>query len=216
MGPAIAILLLVSLFGGIQLWSLWLDAGHPQGTRCYKNLRQIGVAALMYAATHQGVFPDSLETAFLTEGLSAEVFTCPSGPDVKATGATQSQIAANIHAGGHCSYIYVGANLTSSSPATSIVAFDFPTNHAMDGGSVLYADGHTEFVMLDKLVQLVPMLEAGQNPPTFAALSETQAKTLYAQRWLPQLTAMQSGQWEKKVTNQPTTQPVPAARPAVP
>ena len=132
-----------------------------------------------------------------------------------ARGPTTQQSAAIIHAGGHCSYIYVGANLTSSSPASCIVAFEFPSNHGMDGGNLLYADLHTEFVTLDKLVQLVPALEAGQNPPKFAILTETQAKTLYAQRWLPQLTAMQSGQWEKKVTNQPTTQPVPAALPAV-
>lgn len=219
------VILLVALgVVGVGVWTQmvrWQASGNRSW--CYRNLRDIGFAVQMYAGDHHGVFPDSLETAFLAEGLSTEVFICPNSSETKASdaapdaaGATPEQIAAKIHAGGHCSFVYVGANLSTSVVAGSILAFEFPSNHGMDGGYVLYADRHTEFLTLDKLVQLVPALEAGQNPPVFAALTESQAKTLYAQRWLPQLSAMQSGQWEKKVTNQPTTRPAPAIDAAVP
>lgn len=133
-----------------------------------------------------------------------------------ATGQTAGQAAANIHVGGHCSYIYVGANLTSKSADDCILAFEFPSNHGMVGGNVLYADGHICYLALEELVQVVPALEAGQDPPKFVSLTQGQARTLYAQRWVPQLTAMQSGQWEKRVTGQPATRPGSVTRPVAP
>jgi hypothetical protein len=202
--PVLAVVLLVVVFGGVQVWPFLVRAREGCGrTRHTDHLRQIGLAVVLYATDYQGAFPDSLETAFLKESLSAEALICPSSSDTKATGATPAQIAANIHAGGHCSYMYVGANLTSASPGDCVLAFESPANHGMDGGYVLYADAHVTFETLSTLVQLVPALEAGQNPPKLATLTQAQATALYTQRWLPQLPAMQSGQWEKKVTSQP-------------
>ena len=62
------------------------------------------------------------------------------------------------------------------------------------------------FEPLTTVVQLVPELEAGHNPPTIANISQTLAEALYARTWKPKLTAMKTGVWAASLPR-PTTQP---------
>ena len=78
----------------------------------------------------------------------------------------------------------------------------------MAGANVLYADAHVAFEPLTTVVQLVPELEAGHNPPMIANISQEQAEALYAKTWKPKLTAMKTGVWAASVPR-PTTQPAP-------
>lgn len=89
-----------------------------------------------------------------------------------ATGSTPAQQAARLAMPGSCSYIYVGAPLTDQSSANCIVAWDDPANHKIEGAIVLFADGSAAFEPLTTVVQLVPELEAGHNPPTIVTLSQ--------------------------------------------
>jgi predicted Zn finger-like uncharacterized protein/prepilin-type processing-associated H-X9-DG protein len=133
--------------------------------KCASNLRQIGIAILLYANDNQGHYPDSLDQLLLTQDITAPVFVCPSSKDSTATGATTQAIATNLNTGGHLSYVYVGKGLTNSAGPTTIVAYEPLSNHANTGSNVLYGDGSVRFVSQPQAGQIIQQLQAGQNPP---------------------------------------------------
>ena len=162
--------------------------------KCANNLRQIGLGIMMYCNDNKQQFPNDVGLLIPTQGLSAEVFVCPSSNDTKLQGAS-TQPAAMLLSSDHCSYVYVGAGMTSSAGVNDVVAFELPGNHAKDGGNVLYADAHVEWEGFHVLVQLVPELEAGRNPPVMRPLTVAQAKTMYEQKWVPKLASIKDGTW---------------------
>lgn len=134
-------------------------------------MRQVGIACLMYAAANQGRFPDSLASLYTNSDLTAEVFICPSTTHRKATGTTAQAIGQRLATspppnspGCCCSFIYVGAGLTDKSPTTAVALYEPISNHG-DGGNVVYADGHTEWLDAKSLAKIIAALNAGQNPP---------------------------------------------------
>lgn len=174
--------------------------------RCANNLRQIGLACVLYANDYGHAFPDSLATAMLREGLSPEVFICGMTNDTKSPGTTPQEQVAALAQPGHCSFTYVGSDLTDQAHTDTVVAFEDPANHNMEGANVLYADAHVVFEPLPVVAQLVPQLEAGFNPPTIVKLSKKQAVAMYEKRWQPKLTALKDGTWAASLPK-PTTQP---------
>lgn len=161
---------------------------------CGNRLRQIGLAIGAYCDDNGQRYPHDLGLLISTEGLSADVFVCPASEDDRLQ-ATPAQQAATLLSGGHCSYVYVGAGMTSSAGANAVVAFELPRNHRQDGGNVLYADGGVVWQGFDALVQLVPELEAGRNPPVIRPLTAKQAKAMYQQKWVPKLASIKDGTW---------------------
>lgn len=114
--------------------------------KCASNLKQIGLAVLVYSNAHRGHYPDSFEEMLLTEGLGSEVFTCPNTNDTKAPGATPAEQAGNLSKGGHLSYVYLGKGMNSISVAgKTVVAYEPLSNHAGNGGNILYGDGHVNW-----------------------------------------------------------------------
>jgi prepilin-type processing-associated H-X9-DG protein len=175
---------------------------------CANNMRQIGLAIAMYCHDNHQQFPSDLATLIPTENLSPKVFVCGQSSD------TQAPQAAKLLSGGHCSYVYVGAGMTDAPGAGDVVvAFELPGHHASrsGGGNILYADGHVMWIELEQLVQLVPELEAGHNPPVIVPLSTAQAQTLYSTRWLPKLASICSGTWAAKLPRPTPPQPSAAA-----
>ena len=132
---------------------------------CANNLRQIGLACLMYANVHADQYPDTLSTVLRDEDITSDVFVCPSSNDTPATGPTTQAIVANLTAGGHLSYIYVGKGLTSAAPSGAVLAYEPLTNHGGAGMEVLYADGHVEFQDTVTARKIVSELQSGHNPP---------------------------------------------------
>ena len=174
---------------------------------CANNLRQIGLACLRYADESGHAFPENLAMAMVHEGLSPDVFICPHTSDTKAPGATANEQAAGLTQPGHCSFTYVGIGLTDKSTADTVVAFENPANHNMDGANVVYADAHICFEPLTVVAQLVPQLEAGFNPPAITKLSQKQALLMYEKRWKPKLAALKDGTWAAGLPK-PTTRPL--------
>jgi hypothetical protein len=99
------------------------------------------------------------------------VFNCPSTNDTRAAGPTTQQFRQQINAsappgaGGCCSYVYVGAGLTSGSPAAAVVAYEPATNHAGAGGHVVYANAAVQWHPAAQLNRIVAAVRAGRNPP---------------------------------------------------
>jgi prepilin-type processing-associated H-X9-DG protein len=62
--------------------------------------------------------------------------------------------------------VYLGANMSQTSPAGAILAYESITDHD-DGVNLLFNDGHVAFKRMtaQNAARLVEQLHAGQNPP---------------------------------------------------
>ena len=145
--------------------SLHFSPSVANRVKCGSNLRQIGQAIMLYANEHQGRYPDKIGD-LMDQDITTAVFICPASNDTDAVpGPTTQASSANVHAGGHLSYIYLGKGLTGTQSATMVIAYEPLTNHANSGMNVLFGDGHVQFVGLPAATTLIAELNAGQNPP---------------------------------------------------
>jgi len=108
-------------------------------TACMANLKMIGMVCQMYAADHDGAFPERLSQLY-EAGLvsSLDVFVCPT---------TGAKIGSPQEIDSKTSYEYRGAGLdprTLREPTYQVIlACDKDGNHRR-GKNILYADGHVE------------------------------------------------------------------------
>ena len=172
--------------------------------RCRDRLGMIGQVTWLYAGDHQTSFPPDLQTlARYGESLGVDrllrnAMVCPVSSDSKP------HSAASISDPGRCSYIYVGADLSTRSNPKCIVALDDPANHKLEGGNVLFADLHVDYFDLPTIQLILNNLNAGHNPPTTLTptLSQSAAEKDYQTNWKPRMPQLKSGVWHI-----PTTQP---------
>ena len=150
-----AALVLVPLMISILLPSLARARAMANRVKCANNLRQIGIAEMMYSSANQGHFAPDIATLMSTQSLSNNVLLCPSA---------DSSLEMNI-GGVMCTYIYVGGGLTNSAPSNAVIAYEPLEAHGGDGMNVMYADGHVNFESKRSAQQIKAALEAGQNPP---------------------------------------------------
>jgi prepilin-type processing-associated H-X9-DG protein len=132
--------------------------------RCAANLRSLGQAMMMYANENRGHYPPRPEDLLRTQEISAECFVCPSTGHTPASGDTPDQRIANLSAGGHHSFVYLGAGKSSATPANFVLVYEPMTNHG-EGFNALFGDGHVEFVSGPTAQKVQAELQAGQNPP---------------------------------------------------
>ena len=154
--------------------------------KCASNMKQIGLAAIMYANDHGGQFPDDLAALLRTQDLVPAVFVCPSGKEAPASGETTQAVLAEMGRPGHVSYVYVGKGLTVNSPPDSIVLYELPTNHPddsmsavktgdeppNDGMNVLCADGHVEWLSSLEARALRQTLARASGPVLLGATAQ--------------------------------------------
>src|SRR3954471_6870904 len=115
-GGLVALLLVVG-FGGLALFtfvvpSMCRSSEQANRAKCANNLRQIALAAILYASQNDGQFPDTPNQILLTQEITPEVFVCPSSTDERAQGDTPEALAVDLTAGHHLSYVYVGKGLS--------------------------------------------------------------------------------------------------------
>jgi len=97
------------------------------------NMKQLGLAVIMYADEHDGKLPDSLEQA---------------KQYYKDSKVLESPLKPKGFAGP--SYIYVsGQTMNTGSPATQIVAYENP-EYCKDTINALFLDGHVERMQRDR------------------------------------------------------------------
>lgn len=209
--PHVGWILLCLVLGALLVWFLqtpsFVHSGSTRDrTKCANNLRQIGLAITMYCNENKGQYPPDLVQLAAAEQLTAEVFVCPGWSRWTPAG----QPAAAGPAGTMCRYVYIGAGMTERTAANQVIAFELPENHEKDdsepGGFVLYGDVHVEWHPLAELVQVVPELEAGHNPPVFQPISSRETRKLYEQVWLPKLASIKAGTWAASL-QRPATRP---------
>lgn len=151
--------LTLGLMVSILLPSLSRAREQANRVKCASNLRQIGMAATLYAQDYLsagGPFGPDFDALVSTQSIAKNVFECPSDGGKGTGGLT----------GSPCSYVWVGANLTTTrSNPTSVLAYEPLSNHGGDGMNVLFADGHVEFINKNTAVNMIRKLQVGQNSP---------------------------------------------------
>jgi prepilin-type processing-associated H-X9-DG protein len=172
-----ALLIIVIAALGLPIAYRWLEVQRESSGRmpCPSNLRQVGQAIQIYANDHGGAFPATLEPLFDGKYLMPKTFICPSSGDTAAGGETPEQVRAQLMAGDHVSYIYIGAGLTYNHGADYVVAYDRPRNHAPDGANILYADGHVDWMAMRAFQHVLDEVAAGRLPVRISASGSTSA-----------------------------------------
>jgi len=155
--------------------------------KCASNMKQIGLAAIMWAHDHGGKFPDDLDAIATRYDLPPAMFNCPSSADSPAQGATAALMLEDLHKPGHLSYVYIGKGLTTESPADSVVIYELPHNHnagdmsvtsefkdkpMTDGMNVLFADGHVEWITPQDAEALLKRIRDGESPARLWATTQ--------------------------------------------
>lgn len=111
-----------------------------QVVHCMSNLRQMGMAAQIYAVQNSGLLPPHIDV-LTTVGIPATLFQCP------ACAGDPTKPIASTGVFGSYHYVYLG-NGRSMNKIRNVSAeplvYEPLTNHADPGINVLYVDGHVE------------------------------------------------------------------------
>jgi prepilin-type processing-associated H-X9-DG protein len=162
-------LLVIVLLFGLILWPSLGDRRERAGrVKCASNLRQVGLACLMYANDYKGQLPDTIDMVLTSQDLAPEVLVCPSTDHTAAPGQTTQEQAANLTPGKHLSYVYVGKGINTISArnaGATVVAYEPPGNHG-DGANFLFLDGNVEYLTAGVAQQIINDLQNDVNPPT--------------------------------------------------
>lgn len=101
-------------------------------TACMAHLREIGTACNVYAAGHDGRYPERLSELYPDYVSDLDVFVCP---------ATGAKIGSPQEIDSKTSYEYRGAGLREWGPS-QVLACDKPRNHPLPRDIIyLFADG---------------------------------------------------------------------------
>jgi prepilin-type processing-associated H-X9-DG protein len=120
------------------------------------NLRQIGLASLMYANTQKdGALPPDMATMLKQEDLSVYIFTNPRRndgvpPDIAR--GTQDQQAAWVDQ--NADYVYFGRGKKNTMGSDEVLAAEKPET-LTDGVNILFGDGHVEFIEMSRAVEMI-------------------------------------------------------------
>jgi len=111
--------------------------------KCANNLKQIGLALMLYTNEHRGAYPLDLGTLVATETLTPAVFCCPSTTTQAPPNLPADQAVKWVN--DNSDYIYLGASLKRMPPPDMVIAYEKDSDHGGDGINMLFADGHVEF-----------------------------------------------------------------------
>lgn len=157
---------------GILGWALLPGPACPPSrvpdwrVTCVSNLRQIGLGLQKYAAGNGGRFPDTLDQVLLMGDLEPRVFVCSRSGDTPATGVNLRATAADLTAGGHLSYVYLGTGLTDLAGPNVVILYEPPAHHS-GNMNLLFADGSASYVRGQDARQILDQVAAGRRPVYF-------------------------------------------------
>lgn len=124
------------------------------------NMRGIGMAIMMYADSHKGAYPGSLEALVKAapDSVALEQFRSPysqEGP------STLDELTAK-------SYLIYRPGLSSNSPAAEIILCERTLIPGQDGANFLFVDGHVEFIAQPEAGEIIRLMESGAPSVTRA------------------------------------------------
>ena len=113
---------------GVFLWPARVNGPPGQWAHCMSNIRQVGVAMLIYAEEHNGSYPESFGV-LLKAGpfLSPRTFICP---------ASGNKVPEDFPKKG----------LSHAGREDIIVLYEKPGHHRASGRNCFFDDGHVEWL----------------------------------------------------------------------
>jgi prepilin-type processing-associated H-X9-DG protein len=172
--------LLLSVAATTAAVPLFIEARrHARVVQCASQLRQISIAAIMYAQANQDAVPRDIDALQSVTNL-APVCTCP---EAKAHGVAPAAVTPRL---GNSSYVFVppptGVRRLAQvrMPATTVLAYEPPANHGGRGMNVAFWDGHVEYItagpgmqkMLAQIAAAEQAAKAAQAPPAPGTVPE--------------------------------------------
>jgi len=150
--------------------AIWMPFALSQARRqamavqCASNLRQLGLATMLYANANKGFMPPTIDhvAAMLPGGAGKQVFICPAC----GTNPAKPPVLVGTRVSSHYHYIPPAARLSQiKRVSSSVIAYEPPSNHDNRSMALLFADGHVELVTGPAMQKIAAELAAGQNPP---------------------------------------------------
>jgi len=171
-----AVLLLLCIISFVG-WAAVRIHQTSQGVEAGSNMREIGQALFIYAHEHSGHYPSQLRDVFLSANLPPEYLVVPWGSATPATGKTPEEIALQLAAGGHCSYVYLGAGRTEKDVTPYTVLY-FTADGLSPTGRIFcgMGDGHLEVVPVPDAIQCI-VNTLKEAPPTELSVAKTTRPT---------------------------------------
>lgn len=158
---AVGALLIAAVGGGMNLWfaeaaPMLREKDQLAGRiECRDNLLGLGAALAAYRAAHGGALPERLGELISEDLAEPERLRCPAGEE---SGEAE------------CRYLFVARSGAASVRVLGVVACDPGLDcHQQDGGWLLMADGHTEWMPHERFarilaeVQAAPLAAAGEG-----------------------------------------------------
>lgn len=109
------------------------------------NLRQIGMASLMYSNAHNGKLPETLGALAKEEDLTPGVFVNPTGNTAPPAKLDANDLPGWVNQNSNYTWIGAGRNLSSiQNPAEHVLAYETLEQTQGNLVAVLFADGHVE------------------------------------------------------------------------
>ena len=126
-----------AVMAGMLMPALSQSREKARRAHCANNLKQIGIACIIYAGDNEGNFPNNFQQLADQEYLSAgKVWSCPAHGEPTLD-------PSNSH------YVYLGKRLADSvdDPNRTVLAYEKPDNHpGSQWINVLFVDGHVQGV----------------------------------------------------------------------
>jgi prepilin-type processing-associated H-X9-DG protein len=120
------------------------------------NLRQIGLASLLFSNENRGgKLPDDFGVILETQDISVEVFVNPrTGSTLPPTLKGQPMEQRVKWVKTSSDYVWIGKGQTNNAPADVVLAYENPKG-LDDGINVLFGDGHVEFLIMQYALDLI-------------------------------------------------------------
>jgi prepilin-type processing-associated H-X9-DG protein len=149
-----------AMVASIMLPALNKARGQANHVKSGSNLRQIGLAAMLYANDKNGAFPKDLGELLETQDLTVQVFVNPASTTAVPAGLTPKQQAQWVKE--NSDYVWNGAGKKNTAGAGVPLAWEKPET-ATDGINILFGDGHVEFQAMPQAMETIQ--KAQQQSP---------------------------------------------------
>lgn len=150
----------IGMMGAILVPAISRARTLARRTACQQQLRQIAAAAFAYANAHKGQLPEDLAT-LVVEVLKGQtqILLCPAvarNPPPPPPPDQPEELRRWVRK--YADYVYVSGEIDMRMirrPASIILAYDKLGNHGGKGMNILFADGHVQWVKMDRALRML-------------------------------------------------------------